>query len=150
MPKANRRDPAHTVFSNPVFFPPFPWQQSWALCLALLLLSPAPAGALPVPISGATGKCSLAKCFCPWLRSAFPSWVKTRLVPTPGCICPRLGSHQSLCSPKCSLIISPNNCVIASTEVFQMPKLILLFMPSFISNGILITLHIQKYWIDSA
>lgn len=73
-----------------------------------------------------------------------------RLVPTPGCGCPRLGSHRSLHSPKCSLIISPNNCVVASTEVFQMPKLILLFMPSFISNGILITSRVRKYWINSA
>lgn len=73
-----------------------------------------------------------------------------QLVPTPGCGCPQLGSCRSPCSPKCSLIISPNNCVIASTEVFQMPKLILLFMPSFVSNGILITSHVQKYWINSA
>lgn len=73
-----------------------------------------------------------------------------RLVPAPGCGCPRLSSRWSLRSPKCSLIISPNNCVIASTEVFQMPKLILLFMPSFISNGILITSRVQKYWINSA
>ena len=73
-----------------------------------------------------------------------------RLVPAPGCGCPRLGSRRSLRSPKCSLIISPNNCVIASSEVFQMPKLILLFMPSFVSNGILITSRVQKYWINSA
>lgn len=73
-----------------------------------------------------------------------------RLVPALGCGCPQLGSRRSPCSPKCCLIISPNNCVIASTEVFQMPKLILLFMPSFISNGILITSRVQKCWINSA
>lgn len=74
----------------------------------------------------------------PWLA---PGW---------GCGCPGLSSRRSWRSPKCSLIISPNNCVIASTEMFQMPKLILLFMPSFICNGILITPRVQKYWINSA
>lgn len=82
-----------------------------------------------------------AKCFCPWLQSAFPSWMNTLLSP---------GSWPQLSSPKHSLIISPNNCVIALTELFQMPKLILLFMPSFIGNGILITSRIQKYWINLA
>lgn len=88
-----------------------------------------------------------AECFCPWLRSAFPSWMNTLLFPGS---CPQLSSCLSLCSPKRSLIISPNNCVIALTELFQMPKLILLFMPSFIINGILITSRIQKYWINLA
>lgn len=82
MPKANRRDPAPAGFQIYFFFPfprPYPWQRSSALCPAVLLLSPAAAGALPVPISGAAGKCSLAKCFCPWLQSAFSSRVKARL-----------------------------------------------------------------------
>lgn len=73
MPEANRRDPVLAAFQLFDFFlSPNPWQRSSALCLAALP-SPAATGALPVPISGAAGKRSLAKCFCPWLQPAFPS-----------------------------------------------------------------------------
>lgn len=141
-----RWDPMPTGFKILYFLIPYSQQCSSALCPAVLLLSLVATSAFPVLVSGAAGA-QLEKCFCPWLWLAFPSWMNTRLFPG---LCPQLSSCVSLRSPKCSLIISPNNCVIALTELFQMPKLILLFMPSFISNGILITSRIQKYWINLA
>lgn len=127
------------------FLIPYCRQCSSALCLAVLSL--VATSTFPVPVIWSRREVQSAKSFCPWLQSAFPSWMNTQ--PFPGS-CPQLSSCVSLRSPKRSLIISPNNCVISSTELFQMPKLILLFMPSFISNGILITSCIQKYWINLA
>lgn len=129
------------------FLIPYSRQCSSALCPAVLLLSLVATSTFPVPVTWSCREAQSAKSFCPWLWSAFPSWVSTRLFPSS---CPQLSSCLSLRSPKRSLIISPNNCVIALTELFQMPKLILLFMPSFISNGILITSRVQKYWINLA
>lgn len=145
-PKHRDRTQCLLLFKPPGFL--LPLGRGLALGLALLPTGACLCQCPDLLVSAAWHNASALGCIQPFPPGWKPSGSPAH--PCTGCSCPRLSSSWSLRSPKRALIISPNNCVITSTEVFQMPELILLFMPSFVSNGILITSRVQKYWVNSA